>query len=199
VQVQLDLGNSSPLLVFPAYAKAHGLLEGRRTSQKFTGGAGGMHPESVASIGKVEVGGVTFINVPTTFPPETVSIVNSDGISGNVGLPILSRFHLVIDYSHDRMWMTPEAQMNAPFAKDRMGIFMLPKDGAFEVGFVAPGSPADRAGLKAGDHIASINHKPPSAWPNEALIKLGEGAAGTRVELTMTDGKVHKLTLKAYF
>jgi C-terminal processing protease CtpA/Prc len=76
---------------------------------------------------------------------------------------------------------------------------MLPKDGVFEVGFVSPGSPADKAGLKAGDRIRLINHKPPSAWPHDVLTRLSEEAAGTRVELTMADGKVRRLTLRDYF
>jgi hypothetical protein len=198
VQLEFDLGNNSPLLVFPSYAKAHGLPEGR-TSQKFGGGAGGTHSQTIASLGKLELGGVAFTNVPTVFPPDTVSSANSDLISGNVGLPIFSRFHIVIDYAHDRVWMTPEPHASAPFPKDRMGLLVLPKDGAFEVGFVSPGSPADEAGLKAGDRIRAINGKPPSAWPHDALIRLGEKAAGTRVELTMADGKVRRLTLKAYF
>ncbi len=198
VQFEFDLGSNSPLMVFPSYAKAHGLPDGP-TSQRFSGGAGGMHSQTIASLGKLELGGVAFTNVPTLFPPDTVSSVNSDLISGNVGLPIFSRFHLVIDYAHDRIWMTPEPQANAPFPKDRMGLRLLPKDGAFEVGFVSPGSPADKAALKAGDRIRSINHKPPSAWPHDALTKLGEEAAGTRVELTMADGKVRRLTLKDYF
>ena len=199
VQFEFDLGSGSPLMVFPSYGKAHGLLDGRRTSQKFSGGAGGMHPETIATLGKVELAGVAFTNVPTLFPPETISAVNSDLISGNAGIPILSRFHLVIDYSHDRVWMTPEPHANAPFAKDRMGLFMLPKDGAFEVGFASPGSPADKAGLKAGDRIRLINHKPPSAWPHDVLTKLSSEAEGTRVELTMADGRVRRLTLKDYF
>jgi Aspartyl protease/PDZ domain len=198
VQVEFDLGSNSPLMVFPSYAKAHGLPDGR-TSQRFSGGAGGMHSETIASLGKVELAGVTFANVPTLFPPDTISSVKSDLISGNAGLPVLSRFHLVIDYSHDRVWMTPEPHANAPFAKDRMGLLMLPKDGVFEVGFVSPGSPADKAGLKAGDRIRLVNHKPTSAWPHDVLTRLSEEAAGTRVELTMADGKVRRLTLKDYF
>ncbi len=128
VQVEFDLGSNSPLMMFPSYSKAHRLLDGRRTSQRFSGGAGGMHSETIATLGKVELAGVAFTHVPTLFPPDTISAVKSDLISGNAGMPILSRFHLVIDYSHDRVWMTPDPHANAPFPKDRMGLFMLPKD-----------------------------------------------------------------------
>jgi hypothetical protein len=200
VQFHFNLGGmGSALMVYPVYSKARGLLDGRRTSQQL-GSGGPSHPDTVATVCKVELAGITFSDMPTIFPPEMSSAVtNTDRISGAVGLPLLARFHLVVDYAHDRIWMTPELHASAPFAKDRMGLLLLPKDRTFEVGFVSPGSPADKAGLKAGDRIRSINHKPPSAWPHDVLTRLSEEAAGTRVEVTMADGKVRRLTLKDYF
>ena len=200
VDVHFDLGNGGSVMVYPAYAKAHGLPGARRTSQKLSGGAGGALPQTTAILRKLEFAGVTFTDVPAIFPPDTIASVNSSALAGNIGLPIFSRFHMVIDFSHDRLWMAPAADAaTAPFAKDRLGLSLLPKDGAFEVWFVSPGSPADKAGLKTGDRIRLINHKPPSAWPHDVLTRLGEEAAGTRVELTMADGKVRRLTLKDYF
>jgi hypothetical protein len=200
VQFDFDLGSGSPLLVFPAYYKAHDLLAARRTSKSLGGGAGGVHPETMATIRKVEIAGVDFTDVPTRFTSETTSGANNDRTLGNVGLPILSRFHLVIDFSHDRVWMTPEPRAaSMPFEKDRMGLSLQPKDGAFEVEFVSPASPADAAGLKAGDHIKLIDRKPPEAWPAQALRGLGAEAAGTRVELTMADGSIRRLVLADYF
>ena len=200
VDVHFDLGNGGSVMVYPAYAKAHGLPGARRTSQRLSGGAGGALPETTAILRKLQFAGVTFTDVPAIFPPDTIASVNSGALAGNVGLPIFSRFHMVIDFSHDRLWMTPAADAaTAPFAKDRLGLFLAPKDGALQVVFVSPGSPAEKAGLKAGDRIRLIDHKASAAWSTDALAKLGAGAAATRVELTMADGKVRRLTLKDYF
>jgi membrane-associated protease RseP (regulator of RpoE activity) len=200
VDVHFDLGNGGSVMVYPAYAKAHGLPGARRTSQRLSGGAGGALPETTAILRKLQFAGVTFTDVPAIFPPDTIASVNSGALAGNVGLPIFSRFHMVIDFSHDRLWMTPAVDAaTAPFAKDRLGLFLAPKDGALQVVFVSPGSPAEKAGLKAGDRIRLIDHKASAAWSTDALAKLGAGAAGTRVELTLADGKIRRLTLKDYF
>jgi hypothetical protein len=200
VQVDFDLGSGLPLMVYPSYYKTHALLDGRRTSQSLIDGAGGREPQTVAMLRKLELAGVTFTDVPTIFTPDTVSAANSDRLLGNVGLPILSRFHLVIDYSHDRLWLTPDAQTSgAPFPKDRLGLWLDAKDGALVIAFVAPGSPAQAAGLEAGQRIATIDGKPASAWPADARRALAAQAAGTAVDLTLEDRRVLHVALADYF
>lgn len=195
-----DLGNGSPLIVFPGYAQAQKLLDGRPTSKVLGGGAGGVRPETVTTIRRVRFAGVTFTDVPASIPPTGASAVDTALAQGNIGMPILSRFHLITDFPHQRVWVVPYADTaTAPFSKDRLGV-SLNKDGkAFVVEYVSPGGPAEAAGLKAGDRIALIDRKSPEAWPDAALRALRYRPAGTAVVLTMASGRTRRIKLAGFY
>ena len=195
-----DIGNGSPLLVFPAYEEAHHLLDGRRTSQALGGAVGGYHAETTTTVRRLTFAGVEFKDVPAVFTPASNSGVNSNLTLGNVGLPIIDRFHVIVDFSHDRAWLTPDPErIGAAFVKDRLGLSIVPKDTDMAVEFVSPGSPAEAVGFKAGDHITRIDRKPQAAWPSEALRSLGQEPTGTMVEFTLADGTVRRVKLADYF
>ena len=125
IECEFDLGNGSPLDLYPAYYQAHGTLDNRRTSKVLAGAVGGFHPEDVANLGKVGFAGVTFSDVPTNFTTDVASAANSNRVLGNIGLPLLARFRLLIDYSHDRLFAVPLAGASmVSFRKDRLGLAM---------------------------------------------------------------------------
>ena len=200
VQFDFDLGNGSPLLVFPAFYQAHKLLEGRRASQTLGGAVGGFHPEVAATLSQVEFAGIRFTQVPARFTADTLSDVNSNLTQGNIGLPILARFRLIIDYAHDRLYAAPQPEAaSTAFAKDRLGLSWVKRDAALAVDFVSPGSPAQEAGFKAGDKIALINGKPSQAWTEPDLAALRYGTAATSLAFTMQDGAVRRVKLGDFF
>jgi hypothetical protein len=200
VPFDFDLGNGAPLLVFPAYYQAQKLLQTRPSSKAIGGAIGGIHAETIATLRKVTLAGVAFTEVPTVFPPDVESGVNSTRTLGNVGLPILSRFHLIIDYSHDRLFATANPEtIAAPFARDRTGIVLGREEKGFKIEFIAPGSPGETGGLKVGDKVVLIDRKPVDAWPTEQLMGLSMGPTGTQVEFTLEGGTVRRVTLADYF
>lgn len=198
VEFEFDLGNGSPLEIDPAYYQPHKLLDGRRTSQVLAGAIGGFHPWTVATMDRIEFAGVEFQNVPTEFTPDTISGANSNVVVGNIGLPMLARFRLIIDYSHDRLYATPAADAaSVPFRKDRLGLALSQQREGFTVDFVSPGSPAEQAGFKTGDKIALIDGKP--VLPGSELTTLRFAPAGTIVTFTMEDGAVRRVGLADFF
>jgi hypothetical protein len=50
VEFEFDLGNGSPLEIYPAYHQTHRLRDARRTSQLLGGGIGGFRAETVVSL-----------------------------------------------------------------------------------------------------------------------------------------------------
>ncbi len=200
VPFEFDLGQGSALAVFPAYYQAHQLLDGRRFSQTVGGGVGGYHPETVATLHRVTFAGVDFHEVPTHFTSDVASANNSNLVLGSIGVSILSRFALLIDYSHDRLFVMPSVNTSdVVFGKDRLGLYFLPKDANLVVELVAPGSPAQAAGFKAGDQITQVNQKPASAWTAPALRDLRDQPAGTVVTFTFVDGDVKEIKLADFY
>jgi hypothetical protein len=194
------LGNAGELLIYQSYYEPNALLNGRRTSERQAGGIGALVAETVAVVRHVTFGGVTFGDMPAAFIPSAIAGQASDSVHGMIGTPILSRFRLIVDYRHDRLYAMPDrAAVPAAFDKDRLGLVLTEADSGYTVTFVAPHSPAESAGFKAGDRIASIDGKSAGGLTRTALTALRYGRAGLVVALTLPDGSVRRVTLADYF
>jgi S1-C subfamily serine protease len=93
----------------------------------------------------------------------------------------------------------------APFARDRLGLTWTADGEAMRITGVQPGSPAYRAGLRAGETIETVNGKPAAragnvgAWPAGAQVTLvARGPAGSTTP-TRVPGASKTLTLADYY
>jgi len=199
-EFELGLGNSSEMLVYQPYYESHKLLENRKLSKRQAAGSGGFVVETVATLHHAKFAGVTFANMPAAFIPTSIAGTTSTIISGDIGLPVLTRFRLVIDYAHDRLYAMPYAEAaQTPLPKDRLGLVLKKDDATFTVQFVAPYSPSQAAGFKVGDKIVKIDGKQSTAWSEAAILDLKYGTIGSSVGFTMQDGDVHRVKLADYF
>jgi PDZ domain len=194
-QFEFELGNmNGPLMVTPAYAQTHELLESRPTSQRLSG----PFSETVVSVDHLNFAGVDFASSPIAIVPD--SQLPPASIVGGIGLPLLEKFRLIIDYPHNRLYAIPnDAAVKVPIAKDRIGLLLGIKGSTFVVAFVAPKSPAAAAGLKKGDEIALIDGKGVSAWSVRDLIGFQMADTGTTHVFTMADGTVLRVTAADFF
>jgi hypothetical protein len=201
VPFDFDLGNGSPLIVYAAYRDQAHLLDGKRQSLTLTGGVGGTHPDKMATVGSIALGGVQMTQIPAAFPDAGNDAVSSDRTAGNIGLPVFKRFRLMTDYPHNAVWLIPNASALAePFPKGRSGLDVTPAGDRLKVLLVAPGSPAAQTGWKEGDEITAIDgQKIGPAYPGSPLSRWARGPAGSEVTLMLADGSIRKLTLADYF
>ena len=107
---------------------------------------------------------------------------------------------------HLSMWTYPwdiQDQGLEALAADlagRAGLNTVFEGDHLRVVYVAPGSPAEAAGWKAGEQVTAIDGKPIGAGYNGSDQSLWlYGAAGKAVTLKTADGAVRKLVLKDYF
>lgn len=195
-QAILDLGNSGALLIDRDFADQARLLVGRPVSTQLSVGVDGPRESVVTSVDNVEVGGVRFDGVPTV---ATVGLVAR--APANVGLALLSRFHVTVDFAGDRLWLQPYPETeDAPFRKNRAGLSVVAEGDRLRVTHVARGSPAAAARWSVGTLITAIDGRPITpGYAESALFRWANGPAGKVVALTLADGSRRLLRLADYY
>lgn len=198
--VDFDTGNGGALMVFPGYAEANGLLDGRPSTTVVAGGVGGARESTLATIRRVEIAGFAMADVPTVFPPAGASAVDSDRTVGNIGLGILGRFRLITDFGRGRAWLAGDpAALSRPFSRDRLGLAFSREGGVIVVDRVSPRSPAAEAGWASGDRIVSIDGVAGSDLTPEQLREVRMGPPGREVRFTIESGAVRVLRSRDYY
>lgn len=200
IQATFDLGNDGALDLSPRYASSEKLLEGRRTSTTVKFGVEGQAVATAVVLSSVGFGGATLREVPADVRPGWANDDNRIATPANIGLRILSRFRLITDYKRGRLWVLPNtAAIPRPFRKNRAGVQSKALTDHLEVLHISGGGPAERAGLKVGDHILAVNgRRVDAAYPKQAY-RWTEAAPGTQVELTLQDGSNRRFILEDYY
>jgi hypothetical protein len=113
----------------------------------------------------------------------------NDKLAGNIGQDILRRFIVTVDCKHAAMYLEKTPLWNEPAVFNRTGMIVDYSHGSDEIKTVFPGSPAEAAGLKLGDHILTIDGAKPSDDPNDPLFKQ---PVGTVLHLQVRRGDVSR-------
>jgi hypothetical protein len=179
-----DLGAKANLLVTEPFIRANGLRD-----------AFPRHMRTVLGSG---VGGETrydFVRVPSlTFgaPPQAAihdfvaglsaeGTLRSDYYDGLLGAEFFSHYLLIFDYSRKQLVLAPRPVTPPPAEADMSGIYLKRVSGdpgQVIIHHVVPDSPADRAGLHAGDVVDRVNGAASagtSLWPWRSALRSGDG------------------------
>ncbi len=201
ISVGFDIGQGSALTLYEAYTTEQSLLDGRRSSTRRGGGVGGAVIGTVATLEKVEFGGVEFSAVPTGFAIDAEGSFDTAREQGNLGTAIFRRFHMIVDYNNDALYLEPDPRsVGQPFAKNRAGFQGELQDEGLRVSHVAKGSPAEAGGWREGEIIVAIDGTDVGAdyWTS-GLWRWVSGPPGATIELTLQDGTRRTLTLAEYY
>lgn len=139
--------------------------------------------------------------VPT--PPSVWDIIDLPSSSaegdGTVGHGFLRHFNITVDYNRRRVWLEKWDDNIANSEEGDVGLSAgyNPRIKRTVVTLVAPDSPADKAGIKAGDHILMVDG---DDLINVGFIKfrsLMEGKVGSSVRLAVSqNGGLKRMELK---
>lgn len=112
----IDLGNTAAALVlYGSFWKSRRMLDNRPWRAERSVDVSGIRSSRRATIETARLGDWTFRDLPSLF----VDIDKGkamESLAGNIGLPLLSRFHLVLDYPADRLFLTPHGSLSENFA-----------------------------------------------------------------------------------
>lgn len=153
-------------------------------------GVGGYVRGDVTTIPELVMAGFTINSVPTVLASEGSGAFSSESNFGNVGADIIRRFILTLDYTRSKAYFRKSSLFSAPFDVDRSGLFLDVDESKTFVADVVAGSPADVAGIKKDDVVASINGIKTSEVHPLEIRRAFRGPAGSKVTMViLREGK----------
>lgn len=167
----------------------------RQTSDMEVQGLGGTAIEAIGRIPEIGLGSLTETDVRAT--EQNLDWVGVEDVTAVLGMGFLAQTNFEIDLAKGVMRRWPRATRMAEPPRSRSGIQGPYADGAVKVAHVMANSPAESAGLKAGDSICRLNDQ--EMTPAVANSGWGRGAPGTKLKLGLCSGKVINLVLKEFY
>jgi hypothetical protein len=161
IRISVDTGSRASLSMHSPFVREHDLVARYHAAPEAVvgWGAGGASRGRPARFGALVIGDQAIDGVAgDLYTGDKGAFANPD-LSGNLGGGVLKRFTVAFDYAAKRMYLAPNANFGKADAFDRSGLFLLGASDAFVVVDVAPESAAEKAGLKTGDRIDSIDGK----------------------------------------
>jgi hypothetical protein len=152
------------------------------------GGLGGPTVGQVTTLRRLSFGPATFERVPMQVP------ANGIGADANLGLGVLARYRLWLDFGGRRVWLARNGD-EGPFKRDALGVYGAAVGDAIRISHVAKGSPAAKSGVAAGDLITLINGEP-AVLANRLLT---DAPPGTRLVLTTASGQTRTVIMAYYY
>ncbi len=193
----LDIGAGGTSFFFP-FAKEHGMLD-RKGIDGLVGGAGGYHPTRTMKFRTLEIAGFTLEDPVISAPLQAGGAFgNTEGV-GNLGNDVLRHFVVYLDYERQRVILEKGADFDKDFPRDKSGLALaLNDDDEIEAFYVSPGTPAERAGLAAGDVLRSVNGIPIDLMDGVIAVReLLKAPAGTEYRFEVErDGGTRSINLK---
>lgn len=161
------------------------------------GGAGGERESKISRLSQLRVGGAEFHQVPVKLCCGNGPLANfEDALDGNLGIGILGRLHLTVDFSHRKVYFQPPIDQATPFPVNHIGLTIRSEKQGWLIVHVAEKSPAALAGMAPGDIIVSIDG---ASLDETARKNWQNGPVGSTSSVGLSDGRQVKLTRAIYF
>ena len=167
----LDFGAAETMTLTSPFVKAHDLANLAQTNATVNRPAG-LENQFFAQnnvrgrIDRLQLGQMDVRSIPINMSVNTSGAYASANFSGTVGESIFSRYHVFLDYPHNRVIFEPTPEADKPFPKRRTyGLSVLASGEAlrtYTVSAVRPDSGAAADGFKKGDVVSALDGKPAS-------------------------------------
>jgi len=182
LRLMVDTGAAAIVLRPEAFAAV--AADGRAQATLTTITQAGPVPQSFVRARSVTLGGAAVDGLPVgSFSTELLDGISAkvgSTVDGLLGEPFLREFAVTIDYPHGLLRLrryTDRGHIHDEFR--RVGV-RLSRDlvGRHRVGYVFPGSDAERAGLRVGDVVSSVNDRDLADLDDDEAGVLLSGAPG---------------------
>jgi predicted metalloprotease with PDZ domain len=140
-----------------------------------------------------KLGPYKFKNVPTYIFDDEFNVTSYPFLGGLIGNDLLRRFNVTINYPQSEIHLQPNNHYRDPFDYSYTGMGLFMQEGHVTVSDVMKDSPAEKAGLKEGDHIIGVGN---DLSGNLQTYKQILQDSGRKVKLLyQRDGELNQTTL----
>jgi predicted aspartyl protease len=186
VKLMVDTGSTEGVFLYPDYVKRKNLWDQfpRHIDAKVQTLAGQATARMVRAE-RLKVGRFVFANPPLTLGNPTDS--GRDGVrteAGLIGMEYVRRLNFISDPQHRKLWIRSNGSTADGYRYNRAGLEIAEVGEVPQVVALAPGSPAERAGLKLGDRLKGWRGGDAAAGLAWSLM----GAPGSNIELQVERG-----------
>lgn len=190
-----DIGAGVCLMISQDFIDDSILLKKKRKLWDKDGeGIGGKISMKLTVIREFKLGPYKFRNVPTYIFNDEYNVTSYPYLGGLIGNDILRRFNVIFNYPKRDIHLIPNSHYRDPFDYSYTGIELYYINGKIELGSVAKGSPAEKAGLREGDLLIAVNN---DFTQNFQRYKSALLAANAKVKLIIQrDGELIQTELK---
>ncbi|MBN2893156.1 MAG: PDZ domain-containing protein [Bacteroidales bacterium] len=201
--VLIDIGASDALWLFPG---SHDSIVLDTTKQVFYLGQG-LNGDIFGQQGRVDKviiqNKYSLENVTVSYPePRGLDVPDNydiEGRNGSIGSEIMRRFDVIFDYSNNLLMIRKNAEYKGDFNVDYSGMEIIAPFVSlhyYEIFYVQQDSPADKAGLKAGDQIIKINNNTTSRFSLNEILMLMKRKEGKKLKIEVDrNGEIIKTVL----
>ncbi|HEV2289636.1 MAG TPA: PDZ domain-containing protein [Candidatus Acidoferrales bacterium] len=195
-------GQTEAIQFAPHFASSHDLRGSTERTIPFFPDTTSSDSDSAGRLGRlreIQFGKITLSDPIAAFPGKSASSdthIPSD-FAGSLGGKILNRFNIYIDYPAHLLYLEPNKHFPDRFVEDMSGLVLVaipPAFHAFEVAQVIPKSPAEDAGMAAGDMIEKIDGNPTSEGTLDDIRALLCQGAVQHVFTVRRNGKLITFT-----
>ncbi|HEX7401612.1 MAG TPA: aspartyl protease family protein, partial [candidate division Zixibacteria bacterium] len=198
---RIDTGSRSSLDLHAPFVREHELLKKypKYLDAPSGFGVGGASKGVIARIKSFQVGNFTIDSPVCGFSLAEEGAFATTKSAGNIGGGILKRFNVIFDYPQNQMISEKNKNFDIPDKYSMSGLLLMKQDEDIKVYDVIKDSPAEKAGIKAGDQILAIDSQPTSSYSLQQIRELLNKEEGTKITLdikSMDGTKEVKLTLE---
>jgi len=153
-------------------------------------GLGGDILGYTSRIHKIQIGELYFENVLTNFQSIDTALVDLKKITRNgiIGSHLLDRFHMIIDFRWQKMYLKPYKNYNKSIEYDKSGLSIItfgPKLDKFFVRYVVENSSSHKADIRPGDVILKIGRISSWRYSLDRFTRKLSGKEGKIIKLTI--------------
>ncbi len=182
---EIDLGAEDSLSLNTPFVSRNEII--RKYSARIYGfageGVGGRENAYFVRVHKFDLGGVSVSSIITELSQDTAGATSESNSAGIVGMGVLRRFNIVLDYCDQRLYLEPNSNYKHPSVFNRAGFAPRITSSGLIVVSVFQNSPATEAGIAPGDQILSINGNRGSDLDVPFLFKVLRQRPGTVLQL----------------